>query len=125
MLAGPMAAAPETAPNISEQTEAAPESVPAPATLRAMLKGEATWADIARHLDALEPEVRLQQVLAVKGKWVGVLYNRVADAPAVSLEEFVPTTSTGTTLIYEGRNSLAMFTRFQKRFLRTQAGVIV
>lgn len=90
-----------------------------------MLRAEVTGAEIARHLDALEPAERLRQVLAVKGKWVKALYDRVADGPPVTLEEFVPTSTTGTTLIYEGRNSLAMFTRFQKRFLRTQSGVIV
>lgn len=90
-----------------------------------MLEGEATWADITRHLDALTPEERLRQVLAVKGKWVKALYDRVAGAPPFELEEFVPTSTTGTTLIYEGRNSLLLFTRFQKRFLRTQSGVIV
>ena len=90
-----------------------------------MLRAEVTGAEIARHLDALDPVERLRQVLAVKGKWVKALYDRVADGPPVTLEEFVPTSTTGTTLIYEGRNSLAMFTRFQKRFLRTQSGVIV
>ncbi|MEZ4306660.1 MAG: hypothetical protein R3F14_01225 [Polyangiaceae bacterium] len=99
----------------------------APSNLREMLEAEKppSAAEIARHLDGLDPHERLRQVLAVKGKWVGVLYDCVADGPAVSLEEFVPTDSMGTTLIYEGRNSLAMFTRFQKRFLRTEKNVIV
>lgn len=96
-----------------------------PAHLRAMLEEGAKSADIAKHLDALEPQEKLSQVLAVKGKWVKALYDAAADSPRVSLEEFVPKSSTGTTLIYEGRNSLAMFTRFQKRFLRTKKGIIV
>lgn len=118
-----MAAAPDaasTAPDPGAETEPA-----APSELRGMLQAGATSADIARHLDALDPVERLRQVLAVKGKWVKALYDRVADAAPVTLEEFVPPSTTGRTVIYEGRNSLAMFTRFQKRFFRTQSGVIV
>ncbi len=119
-----MSAAPDAGTATSPNAESAPESA-APSELRGLLQGEATSADIARHLDALDPAERLRQVLAVKGKWVKAMYDRVADAPPATLEEFVPTSTTGTTVIYEGRNSLAMFTRFQKRFFRTQGGVIV
>lgn len=116
-----MAAAPDTA-TAPRQAETA-----APADLRAMLMQEegARGADIARHLDALDPDEKLRQVLAVKGKWVKALYDAAAGNPPATLDEFVPPSSKGTTLIYEGRNSLAMFTRFQKRFLRTESGVIV
>jgi hypothetical protein len=109
-------------------TGAAPREAGAPAAaadLRAMLEEGARSADIARHLDALEPHAKLAQVLAVKGKWVKALYDAALGAPPVRLDEFVPPSTTGTTLIYEGRNSLALFTRFQKRFLRTKKGVIV
>lgn len=115
-----MAAAPDVTEQAAENAENA-----APSELRGMLQAGASAAEIARHLDALDPAEKLRQVLAVKGKWVKALYERAADAPRVSLEEFVPASTTGTTLIYEGRNSLTMFTRFQKRFLRTQSGVIV
>lgn len=120
-----MAAAPDTVTAPPKASRAA-----APPELRAMLEREegeegATWADIARHLDALELHEKLRQVLAVKGKLVKALYDAVAGAPPARLEELVPVSSAGTTLIYEGRNSLAMFTRFQKRFLRTKKGVIV
>lgn len=115
-----MAAAPDTA-TAPRQAEAPA----APADLRAMLEEGATAADIARHLDALEPAEKLRQVLAVKGKGVKALYDAVAGGPPATLDEFVPKSTAGTTLIYEGRNSLALFTRFQKRFLRTKSGVIV
>lgn len=112
-----MAAAPDAAPSA--------DSSSAPAELRALLQAETPHTEITRHLDALDPEERLRQVLAVKGKWVKALYERMAAAPPATLDEFVPPASTGTTLIYEGRNSLAMFTRFQKRFFRTKSGVVV
>jgi hypothetical protein len=114
--AAQMAAAPDTA---------APDETAEPAELRGMLEDGAKGADVTRHLDALDPPERLRQVLAVKGKWVKALYDAAAGSPRVRLEEFVPTSTTGKTLIYEGRNSLALFTRFQKRFLRTKSGVIV
>jgi hypothetical protein len=114
-----MAAAPDTA---SEPRQA---DSSAPADLRAMLEEGCKAADIARHLDALDPHEKLRQVLAVKGRWVKALYDAVAGGPPATLEEFVPKSTTLTTLIYEGRNSLAMFTRFQKRFLRTKKGPIV
>jgi len=120
-----MATAPDAASADTDQAADAATETAAPADLRAMLRGETTAAEIAAHLDALDPEARLAEVLAVKGKWVKALYDRMADAPVVTLEEFVPVASAGTTLIYEGRNSLAMFTRFQKRFLRLPSGVIV
>jgi hypothetical protein len=113
-----MAAAPDAAP-------AAPDATAAPTELRSMLQANADSTEIARHLDALDPAERLRQVLAVKGKWVHALYERVADVPPLSLDELVPPATTGTTLIYEGRNSLAMFTRFQKRFFRTKSGAVV
>lgn len=109
-------------------TAHSPQKADAPAEtadLRAMLEDGAKGPDIARHLDALDPHETLRQVLAVKGKGVKALYDAVAGGPPATLEEFVPKSTAGTTLIYEGRNSLAMFTRFQKRFLRTESGVIV
>lgn len=115
-----MAAAPHTA----TATEQADETA-RPADLRAMLEEGAEGADVTRHLDALDPQEKLRQVLAVKGKWVKALYDVMAGGAPARLEEFVPPSTAGTTLIYEGRNSLAMFTRFQKRFLRTKSGVIV
>ncbi len=119
-----MSAAPETGSDVSENGAPSAETVEAPALL-GMLKAGTTSADVGRHLDSLTPEERLRQVLSVKGKWVKALYETAAGSAPVSLEEFVPESTKGTTVIYEGRNSLAMFTRFQKRFLRTQSGVIV
>jgi hypothetical protein len=119
-----MAAGPDAVPTTADQAADAAENA-APSELRGMLQAGASSAEVARHLDALDPAERLRQVLAVKGKWVKALYDAALGAPPVRLDEFVPPSTTGTTLIYEGRNSLALFTRFQKRFLRTKKGVIV
>jgi hypothetical protein len=91
-----------------------------------LVEGGARYRDISSYLDALSPADKLAQVLAVTGKRVGKLYDCVADAPTTLLEEFAPNTlAEGETLIYEGRNSLPMFTRFQKRFQRGKDGIVV
>ena len=64
-------------------------------------------------------------MLAVTGKRVPALYAAVADAPPMTIDDFFPPdTAEGTTLIFEGRNSLPLFSRFQKRFTKKN-GVIV
>ena len=92
--------------------------------LSALLESGASSREIATHLDGLSASARLDEVLAITGSAVGRLYAAVADAPTVTPEEFLPPSTKGT-LIYEGRNSLVAFSRFQKRFLRLESGVIV
>jgi hypothetical protein len=93
-------------------------------SLSALLRSGASSREMADHLDGLSAEARLEEVLAITGSAVGRLYAAVADVPTVTPEEFLPTSTTGT-LIYEGRNSMAAFSRFQKRFLRLESGIIV
>jgi hypothetical protein len=93
-------------------------------SLAQLLEARAPSREIAAYLDDLSAGARLEQVLAVTGRGVGRLYDAVADAPPISLEEFVPANTAGT-LIYEGRNSLPMFSRFQKRFVRAPGGEVV
>ena len=58
-------------------------------------------------------------MLGVTGRGVGRLYEAVAGGAPPSLEELVPESAEAEgVLIYEGRNSLAAFSRFQKRFAR-------
>jgi hypothetical protein len=116
-----MAAAPDAAPSADARAAGSAGSL----DLRTLLRDGAAHADITHHLDALDAHERLRQMLAVKGKWLKALYERMEAGPTFTLEELAPPDSVGKTLIYEGRNSLALFTRFQKRFLRTQSGVIV
>src|SRR5690242_18417635 len=87
-MRGVMAAAPHTADAPEQAVEA-----DKPADLRGMLEAGAKGAEIARHLDALDPQEKLRQVLAVKGKWVKALYDAVAGGPPATLEEFVPKAS--------------------------------
>src|SRR5690349_5366471 len=93
-------------------------------SLAQLLEARAPAREIGAYLDDLSADARLAQVLAITGSRVRRLYDAVADAPPIALEEFVPANTTGT-LIYEGRNSLPMFSRFQKRFTRGPGGVVV
>lgn len=93
----------------------------AASSLSGLLDAKASAKEIESFLDGLSPSARLEQVLSVKGKGVARLYHAVEAAPPLTLEEIVPQGHKGT-LIYEGRNSLPMFTRFQKRFTRTKSG---
>jgi hypothetical protein len=93
-------------------------------SLSELLRSGASSREMAEHLDGLSAAARLEEVLAVTGSAVGRLYAAVADAPPITPEEFLPPSTKGT-LIYEGRNSLPLFSRFQKRFLRLEGGIIV
>jgi hypothetical protein len=76
----------------------------------------ASRVEIETHLDRLPVRERLEQVLAVTGRNVGKLYDAVAGAPPLALDDLCPRTEKGT-VILEGRNSLPLpVSRFQKRF---------
>ncbi len=93
-------------------------------SLSQLLRAGAPSKEIAAYLDGLSASARLAEVIGVTGRGVGKLYDAVADAEPLTLEEFVPASTKGT-LIYEGRNSLPAFSRFQKRFMRLSGGEIM
>lgn len=92
-------------------------------TLFSLLTRRASGKEIAAHLDALAPYSRVDQVTAVGGNLIGRLYDAAAGNAPLDVEFLVPRKETGT-VIFEGRNSLPMFTRFQKRFARVGEVVI-
>jgi hypothetical protein len=95
-------------------------------SLARLLTNGARAQEIARHLDALPYPERLREVLSVTGRAVGRLYDAVADAEPLTVDDVVPpSTPVGETVIWEGRNSLPLFSRFQKRFMRTEEGIVV
>jgi hypothetical protein len=93
------------------------------ASLARLLEGGAGARDLEAHLDGLAAPERLAQVLAVTGKGVRRLYEAVGGGAVPTLEELIPDGAEGV-VIYEGRNSLAAFSRFQKRFAR-MGGLVV
>ncbi len=92
-------------------------------TLADLVRHRATRDEIASHLDALAPGERLEQVTALGGSAVGRLYDAVGGGAPLTLEDFVPEGETRT-VIFEGKNSLPAFSRFQKRFARA-GGLVV
>ncbi len=102
------------------------DSFTAPASgqsLADLVKRRAKREEIAAYLDGLGPNERLEQVLAVRGSLVGKLYDAVGGGEPLTLEDFVPAGDTRT-VIFEGRNSLPTFSRFQKRFARVGDTVV-
>ena len=88
-------------------------------SLRSILDGGGKYAEISAFLDGLSPSARLAEVVSITGSRVGKLYDAVSDGPKMTMEDFFPASvPDGETIIYEGRNSLPTFSRFQKRFSR-------
>jgi len=92
-------------------------------SLAELIRGGAGREAIARHLDSLSPSDRVEQVTNVGHGLVGRLYEAVAGAEPLALTDFVPEGETGT-VIFEGKNSLPAFTRFQKRFARVGNDIV-
>jgi hypothetical protein len=98
-------------------TSASVRPAAAPLTLGQMLETPAPAREIEAYLDGLASEARLAEVLGITGRGVKRLYEAVEGGTPPTLEDLVPAGTEGV-LIYEGRNSLAAFSRFQKRFVR-------
>ncbi len=78
---------------------------------------------ISRLLDGMRPSMRVEHVLGITGSDVGRLYDAVGGNEPLRLEDIVPADEKGT-VILEGRNSLPVFTRFQKRFARVGDAIV-
>ncbi len=89
------------------------------------LESGASGSEIAAWLEGMSIQQRVRVVAAVKGPWVGKLFDRVRDAEPLVIDDLVPaTTPAGATITYAGRNSLPLFSRFQKRFTRSADGLV-
>jgi hypothetical protein len=94
--------------------------------LRQLLHGGASAAEIAQQLDALRGAERVAEALSLGGRWVRRLYDAAAAAQPLGVDELVPPTAPASaTFIYEGRNSLPLFSRFQKRLARVEDGRVI
>ncbi len=95
-------------------------------SLAQAVDGGASREAIASFMNGLSPRKRVDEALSITGKRQAKLFEAVADGPALTVQDFVPDDVTlGRTIIFEGRNSLPMFTRFQKRFARVESGQVV
>jgi hypothetical protein len=103
---------------------AAGTSTPRATSFEQLVRDHASAAELASHLDGLAPDDRVEQVIAVKGRALARLWELVAGTAPLTLDEMLPPAEKGTR-IYEGRNSLPAFTRFQKRMTRLSSGQII
>jgi hypothetical protein len=105
-------------------TAASPTAAASSTSLHRLLEQRAGAAEISAYLDALSPSARVDEVLGIKGRGVKHLYETCASAAPLTVDDILPASATGTR-IYEGRNSLPTFSRFQKRFTRLSTGQII
>ena len=80
-------------------------------------------ASVAGALDGLGEPERIDAVAHLRRKELAALYEAAASNPPLQLTDLVPASVPGRTeVIHEGKNSLPLFTRFQKRFCRAAKG---
>ena len=94
-------------------------------TLGALLRAPVTSAALASYLDGLDQAGRLREARSLGGGLQKKLWDACADAAPLTLEEFLPSSlPDGKLLAYGGRNSLPLFSLFEKRFTR-QGGAVI
>ncbi|HEY3593697.1 MAG TPA: hypothetical protein VGL13_07480 [Polyangiaceae bacterium] len=77
---------------------------------------------IAHLLDEVGDEGRLNTVMDLGKRELAALYEACADNEPLTLADLVPEeTPPMTEVVHEGKNSLTLFNRFQKRFCRAAA----
>jgi hypothetical protein len=96
------------------------------ATLASLLgQPNVTQPELERHLNALDAQSRVAETRALTGKQQKRLWEVCENAPAFTVDDLVPpSTPEGQTVIYAGKNSLAAFSLFEKRFARVDGKVI-
>src|SRR6476619_3671855 len=82
-------------------------------------------ATLAGALDGLTDDARVEAVVHLGRRELAALYDAAADAPALTLADFVPDgVGPRVEVIHHGKNSLPLFSQFQKRFCRAPGGVL-
>ena len=90
-------------------------------TLAEMLgPGTVARADVAAHLDRLDAHARVAECVALSRELQKRLW-KIASAEPGEAQELV---GAGGTAVFVGRNSLRLFSRFEKRFARHAGAVI-
>ena len=89
-------------------------------TAELVLRSGTSNADVVRHLDGLAADERMQQCLSLSPTQQRALWEIASAAPSPQ-DELIRTDAD--TQEFAGRNSLAVLSRFEKRFFRS-AGLI-
>ena len=85
-----------------------------------VLRSGTSTADLARHLDRLAPGERTKQCLSLSPAEQRVLWDMASSAPSPQ-DDLIR--AGADTQAFAGRNSLALFSRFEKRFFRSGARI--
>jgi hypothetical protein len=88
-----------------------------------LLRPDCTQSMLQAHLDALDTEERVRQCRALAKKHLRRLWEVCADAPGFTLEDLIPSSATAE-VRWAGKNSLGVFTHFEKRFYRQKGKVV-
>jgi hypothetical protein len=91
-------------------------------TLAGMLGpvGMVTRAEITAHLDRLDAQTRVDECLVLSKQQLKLLWHLASTEPGEA-QELVGQRGTA---VFAGRNSLRLFTRFEKRFSRNAGAII-
>jgi hypothetical protein len=97
-----------------------------PTTLTSILENStSTLANLAEHLDALDAESRVREIREMPGRLQARVWQLAGEAAPYTLEDLVPAQlGEGKPVILAGKNSLPMFTHFEKRFARVGGKVV-
>ncbi len=88
-----------------------------------ILKG-ATLKDVVDHINGLPEASRVGDVLALDATAQKKLFALAGSGTMLSLDQLIPVAQSGREVVFHGKNSLPVFTRFQKRFFRRPDGKI-
>jgi hypothetical protein len=91
-----------------------------PQTFASLIVRGASPAEIANHLDGLELERRVREVRAIGRRLQVKLWGLVKGAGALEIASFVGEPER--TAIFKGRNTVPIFSTFEKRFWRPASG---
>jgi len=87
--------------------------------VRALIQPGQSPGALAGALDQLAGDQQVAAVAALRRKQLAALFEAAADNPPLRLTDLVPAAVPPMTeVIHEGKNSLGVFTRFQKRMCR-------
>jgi len=92
-------------------------------TLSELIEGKAAASDLAASLDGLDPSEGVRAVISLRTRLVRELFTLAQGGRPPGLEDLVPEGEVFEERIFEGRNSMPLFSRFQKRLFRTPEGV--
>jgi hypothetical protein len=91
-------------------------------SLKKLISDRFMVLEIEQYLNELPADSRLKEIQDLPKRHQRILYEIAADAKPLDLEYFVPTKTPLTEIIHSGRNTLPVFTLFQKRFCLSNDG---